>query len=42
MRELGPVLTALVVAGLVVAGIAAELISMKATDQIDSIGAMGT
>lgn len=40
VRELGPVLTALVVAGRVGAGITAELGSMKVTDQIDAMRAM--
>jgi phospholipid/cholesterol/gamma-HCH transport system permease protein len=39
--ELGPVLTALVVAGRVGAGISAELGSMKVTEQVDAIRAMG-
>lgn len=39
--ELGPVLTALVVAGRVGAGIAAELGSMAVTEQVDAIRAMG-
>ena len=39
--ELGPVLTALMVAGRVGAGITAELGSMKVTEQIDAIRAMG-
>jgi phospholipid/cholesterol/gamma-HCH transport system permease protein len=38
--ELGPVLTALVVAGRVGAGIAAELGTMKVTEQIDALEAM--
>ncbi len=42
VRELGPVLTALVVAGRVGAGIAAELGSMKVTDQIDALRALGS
>ncbi|MCD6594519.1 ABC transporter permease [bacterium] len=42
VRELGPVLTGLVVAGRVGAGIAAELGSMKVTEQIDALRAMGT
>jgi phospholipid/cholesterol/gamma-HCH transport system permease protein len=41
MRELGPVFTALVVGGRVGAGIAAELGSMKVTEQIDAIRALG-
>jgi phospholipid/cholesterol/gamma-HCH transport system permease protein len=40
IRELGPVLTALVVAGRVGSGITAELGSMKVTDQIDAMRAM--
>jgi phospholipid/cholesterol/gamma-HCH transport system permease protein len=40
VRELGPVLTALVVAGRVGAGITAELGSMQVTDQIDAMRAM--
>ncbi len=40
VRELGPVLTALVVAGRVGAGITAELGSMRVTDQIDAMRAM--
>lgn len=40
--EMGPVLTALVVAGRVGAGIAAELGSMQVTEQIDAMRAMGT
>jgi phospholipid/cholesterol/gamma-HCH transport system permease protein len=42
VRELGPVLSALVVAGRVGAGITAELGSMKVTDQIDAMRAMAT
>ena len=42
IRELGPVLTALVVAGRVGAGITAELGSMQVTDQIDAMRAMAT
>jgi phospholipid/cholesterol/gamma-HCH transport system permease protein len=41
VRELGPVLTALMVGGRVGAGIAAELGSMQVTEQIDAIRAMG-
>ncbi len=41
VRELGPVLTALMVAGRVGAGIAAELGSMQVTEQVDAIRAMG-
>jgi len=40
-RELGPVLTAIVVAGRVGAGITAELGSMKVTEQIDAMSSMG-
>jgi phospholipid/cholesterol/gamma-HCH transport system permease protein len=40
-RELGPVLTALVVAGRVGAGITAELGSMRVTEQIDAMESMG-
>jgi phospholipid/cholesterol/gamma-HCH transport system permease protein len=40
VRELGPVLTALMVGGRVGAGIAAEIGSMKVTEQIDAIRAM--
>lgn len=40
-RELGPVLTALMVGGRVGAGIAAELASMAVTEQIDAIRALG-
>jgi phospholipid/cholesterol/gamma-HCH transport system permease protein len=42
VRELGPVLTALVVAGRVGAGITAELGSMQVTDQINAMRAMAT
>jgi phospholipid/cholesterol/gamma-HCH transport system permease protein len=42
VRELGPVLTALVVAGRVGAGIAAEIGSMQVTEQIDAMRAMAT
>ena len=41
VRELGPVLTALMVGGRVGAGIAAELGSMRVTEQIDAIRSMG-
>jgi phospholipid/cholesterol/gamma-HCH transport system permease protein len=41
VRELGPVLTSLIVGGRVAGGIAAELGSMKVTEQIDAIRAMG-
>jgi phospholipid/cholesterol/gamma-HCH transport system permease protein len=42
VRELGPVLTALLVAGRNSAGIASELGSMKVTEQIDAMRALGT
>lgn len=42
MRELGPVLTCLMIAGRVGSGIAAEIGSMKVTQQIDAIRALGT
>ena len=42
MRELGPVLTALLVAGRNASGIASELGSMKVTEQIDAMRALGT
>ena len=42
VRELGPVLTSLVVAGRVGAGITAELGSMNVTEQIDAMRALGT
>ena len=41
IRELGPVFTALVVGGRVGAGMAAELGSMRVTEQIDAIAALG-
>lgn len=41
VRELGPVLTALMVGGRVGAGIAAEIGSMQVTEQIDAIRSMG-
>ncbi len=41
VRELGPVLAALMVGGRVGAGIASELGSMKVTEQVDAIRAMG-
>jgi phospholipid/cholesterol/gamma-HCH transport system permease protein len=41
-RELGPVLTALLVAGRNASGIASELGSMKVTEQIDAMRALGT
>jgi len=42
LRELGPVLTALMVAGRVGSGMAAELGSMVVTQQIDAMRALGT
>ncbi len=42
VRELGPLLTAIVVAGRVASGIASELGSMKVTEQIDAMRALGT
>lgn len=42
LRELGPVLTALMVTGRVGSGIAAELGSMVVTDQIAALRALGT
>mgnify|MGYP002777081575 CR=1 FL=1 len=41
LRELGPVLSGIMVAGRVGAGIAAELGAMRVTEQIDAIEAMG-
>lgn len=41
VRELGPVLTALMVAGRVGAGITAELGSMTVTEQVDALRALG-
>ena len=41
VRELGPVLTALMVGGRVGSGITAELGSMKVTEQVDAIRSMG-
>lgn len=42
VRELGPVLTALLVGGRVGSGITAELGAMKVTEQIDAMRALGT
>ena len=42
MRELGPVLTCLMLAGRVASGIASEIGSMNVTQQIDAIRALGT
>jgi phospholipid/cholesterol/gamma-HCH transport system permease protein len=41
IRELGPVLTALMLCGRVGAGIAAEIASMVVTEQVDAIRALG-
>ena len=42
LRELGPVLTCLMIAGRVGSGIAAEIGSMSVTQQVDAIRALGT
>ena len=42
VRELGPVLTSVMVAGRNASGIASELGSMKVTEQIDAMRALGT
>jgi phospholipid/cholesterol/gamma-HCH transport system permease protein len=42
IRELGPVLTAVLVAGRNASGMASELGSMKVTEQIDAMRALGT
>jgi len=42
IRELGPVITALMVAGRNASGMASELGSMRVTDQIDAMRALGT
>jgi phospholipid/cholesterol/gamma-HCH transport system permease protein len=42
LREMGPVFTSLMVAGRVGSGMAAEIGSMKVTQQIDAIRALGT
>jgi phospholipid/cholesterol/gamma-HCH transport system permease protein len=41
-RELGPVLTGLMVAGRIGAKMAAEIATMKVTEQIDALGTLGT
>lgn len=42
LREMGPVFTSLLLAGRVGSGIAAEVASMKVTQQIDAVRALGT
>ncbi len=42
VRELGPLLTALLVAGKTSSGIASEIGSMKVTEQLDAMRALGT
>jgi len=42
VRELGPVLTALIVGGRIGSGMTAELGTMKVTEQIDALRSMGT
>ena len=42
IRELGPVLTGLMIAGRVGSGIAAQIGSMEVTEQIDALNTMGT
>src|SRR5262249_59827689 len=42
VRELGPVLTSLMVAGRNASGMASELGSMQVTEQIDAMRALGT
>ena len=42
LREMGPVFTSLLVAGRISSGIASEVASMKVTQQIDAIRALGT
>src|SRR5437764_8672019 len=42
IKELGPVLTGLMLAGRIGSGIAAELGSMVVTDQINALRALGT
>src|SRR5919204_280382 len=42
VREIGPVLTGLMVAGRNASGMASELGSMKVTEQIDAMRALGT
>ena len=42
VKELGPVLTAVVIAGRVGAAITAEIVTMKVTEQIDALYTLGT
>ncbi len=42
IRELGPVLTGLMVAGRIGAKMAAEIATMRVTEQIDALGTLGT
>ncbi|MBS1958640.1 MAG: ABC transporter permease [Bdellovibrionales bacterium] len=42
LREMGPVFTSLLVAGRIGSGMASEIASMKVTQQIDAIRALGT
>jgi phospholipid/cholesterol/gamma-HCH transport system permease protein len=42
LREMGPVFTSLLVSGRISSGIASEVASMKVTQQIDAIRALGT
>ncbi len=42
VREIGPVITALICAGKIGSGIGAELGSMKVTEQIDAMEVSGT
>ena len=42
LREMGPVFTSLLIAGRIGSGIASEVASMKVTQQIDAIRALGT
>jgi len=42
LREMGPVFTSLLLAGRIGSGIASEIASMKVTQQIDAIRALGT
>lgn len=42
LREMGPVFTSLLVAGRIGSGIASEVASMKVTQQLDAIRALGT